>query len=135
MTCSLLQKKRKYWLKKGMVLLVWSPNVILLTAMEMSMDGNSMKDMQCLQEEMHANQFWPLFFCGSCVGAPLACNLTGQRYMLTYFSIFFFFTFSCFTRLCFYSFFLWSIFYCIVLSNYHCNVRNALYYFIWYSKL
>ena len=89
MTYSLLQKKRKYWLKKGIVPTVWSPNVILLTAMEMSMDGNSMKDIQCLREEIHANQFWPLFFCRSCVGAPLACNLTGRRYMLTYFSNFF----------------------------------------------
>lgn len=57
--------------------------------MEMSIDGSFVKNMKCLQGGTRANQFWPLFFCGSCVGAPLACNLTGPRYVLIQFFFFF----------------------------------------------
>ena len=49
-----------------------------MLAMEMLIDGVCEED-SVPSGGKHASPFQPLFYCGSCGGVPLDCNLTGLR--------------------------------------------------------
>ncbi|KAL6186332.1 hypothetical protein ACLB2K_042452 [Fragaria x ananassa] len=48
--------------------------------------GSSVRNMKHHQKGTHANQYQLQFYCGNCVGAPLACNLTGPSETMIYLS-------------------------------------------------